>query len=65
MGEGTLGPILSSGATLTSFNSTIIGAASFSKSGSLDVSNNTTSSGLIGGLPAGSGWVITLSATAG
>jgi len=62
-GEGSLGLTLSSGATLTSVNYTIIGPASFSKAGSLDVSNSTTISGLIGGIPAGSGYAITLSAS--
>jgi 5'-nucleotidase len=64
VGEGALGLTLSSGATLTSVSYTIIGPNSFSKTGSLDVSNSTTISGLIGGLPAGSGYVVTLSASA-
>src|SRR6478609_10043408 len=63
VGEGALGLTLSSGATLTAVNYTIIGPASFNKAGSLDVSNSTTISGLIGGLPAGSGYVVTLSAS--
>ena len=62
-GQGSLGLTLSSGATLTSVSYTIVGPASFSKTGSIDVSNSTTVSGLIGGIPAGSGYAITLSAS--
>jgi len=61
--EGSLDLTLSSGATLTSVNYTIIGPASYSKTGALDVSNSTTISGLIGGIPAGTGYAITLSAS--
>jgi 5'-nucleotidase len=62
-GEGSLDLQLASGSTLTSVNYTIIGPASFSKTGSLDVSNSTTISGLVGGIPTGTNYVITLSAT--
>lgn len=62
-GEGSLGLTLTSGATLSSVSYTIIGPASFSKAGSLDVSHSTTLSGLIGGIPGGAGYVITLSAS--
>ncbi|MEI9935641.1 MAG: 5'-nucleotidase C-terminal domain-containing protein [Pseudomonadota bacterium] len=62
-GEGSLELTLASGATLTSVSYTIIGPASYSKTGSLDVSNSSTISGLIGGIPAGSGYAITLSAS--
>ncbi|HEY0469697.1 MAG TPA: metallophosphoesterase, partial [Polyangiaceae bacterium] len=65
LGEGMLGLTLTSGATLTSVSYTIIGPASFSKTGAIDVSNSTTISGLIGGIPAGTGYAITLSATTG
>ncbi|HYQ45343.1 MAG TPA: 5'-nucleotidase C-terminal domain-containing protein [Polyangiaceae bacterium] len=62
-GEGSLGLTLSSGAVLTSVSYTIIGPTSYNKTGALDVSNSTTISGLIGGIPAGSGYSITLSAS--
>jgi len=61
-GEGSLSLQLASGSTLTSVSYTIIGPASFSKTGSIDVSNSSTISGLIGGIPAGNGFTITLSA---
>ncbi len=61
--EGSLELTLDSGATLTSVSYTIIGPASFSKAGSIDVSNSSKISGLIGGIPAGSGYAITLSAS--
>ncbi|HEY3252982.1 MAG TPA: metallophosphoesterase, partial [Polyangiaceae bacterium] len=64
VGEGSLELTLASGATLTSVSYTIIGPASFSKTGSLDVSKSSTISGLIGGIPAGTGYSITLSASA-
>lgn len=51
-----LGP----GLTLAEVSFTVVGAAGFTKSGSLTVSESTTLSGLIGGLPVGS-HTITLS----
>jgi phospholipase C len=48
---------------LTTVSYTITGPNGFSKSGSLDVSASATLSALIGGLPAGAGYAITLSAT--
>lgn len=51
------------GAALNQVSYTIVGPGSFTKSGTLDVTNSTTVSGLIGGLPVGSGYTITLSAT--
>jgi len=62
-GQGSLGLTLTSGATLTSINYTIIGPGSFSKAGAIDVTNSTTISGLIGGIPAGVGYAVTLSAS--
>jgi len=62
-GEGSLGLTLASGVTLTQVSYTIIGPASFSKTGTFNVGQSSTISGLIGGIPAGSGYAITLSAT--
>ncbi len=42
---------------------TIIGPNGFSKAGTIDVSSSTAISAVIGGLPAGNGYVITLTAT--
>ncbi|MEI9935640.1 MAG: hypothetical protein WDO69_00315 [Pseudomonadota bacterium] len=50
------------GVTLNTISYTIIGPASFSKSGSFDVSQSTRIGALIGPLPAGLGYSITLSA---
>jgi hypothetical protein len=62
---GTVGLTLqtSSGTTLTSVSYVITGPGGFTKSGSIDVSNSTKITGLIGGVPAGSGYSIELSAT--
>jgi len=50
--------------TITSVAYTISGPAAYSRQGSIDVSNSTTLSATIGGLPAGTGYAIALSATA-
>src|SRR6478735_3135909 len=50
------------GVTLDTASYTISGPASFSKSGSFDLSQSSTLSALIGPLPVGAGYSITLSA---
>jgi len=55
--------LLGNGVAVSSASYTITGPAGFTQSGSLDVSNSATISAVIGGLPAGSGYAITLSAT--
>jgi hypothetical protein len=50
-------------ATISSVSYSISGPASFSTSGTIDVSNSTTLATVIGPLPAGSGFSITLNAT--
>jgi 5'-nucleotidase len=55
---------LASGAVLTSLSYTISGGSGFSRTGSIDVTNATTVSTTIGGIPAGSGYMIALSGTA-
>jgi 5'-nucleotidase len=62
-GDVALDLQLAPGATLTSVRYTIVGPSAFSKTGSLDVSNSLTISGAIGGIPAGSGYTITLAAS--
>jgi len=62
-GSVSLALQLASGATLTSVSYTVTGPASFSKSGSIDVSQSVNISATIGGIPAGSGYTVTLSAT--
>jgi hypothetical protein len=52
------------GVSISSVSYTITGPNGFTKTGSIDVSNSTTISATIGGLPAGTGYTITLSATA-
>ncbi|MEI9947640.1 MAG: hypothetical protein WDO74_01290 [Pseudomonadota bacterium] len=51
------------GVTLNSVTYTILGPASFSKSGSIDLSRSSQIGALIGPLPAGLGYSITLAAT--
>jgi hypothetical protein len=51
------------GVTINTVGYSITGPSSFMKSGSIDVSASSTISSTIGGLPAGSGFMITLSAT--
>lgn len=54
---------LASGTTLSSVSYTITGPNSFARSGSIDTSGSTTVSTVIGGIPAGSGFSITLDGT--
>ncbi len=54
---------LANGTTVSSASFAITGPGGFTKSGSLNVANSGTISATIGGLPAGNGYSITLSAT--
>ena len=51
------------GVTINTVGYSITGPASFSKTGSIDVSDSATISSTIGGLPAGTGYSIALSAS--
>src|SRR4051794_14746307 len=51
------------GVTLNTVSYTILGPASFTKSGSFEISQSTQIGALLGPLPAGLGYSITLSAT--
>jgi len=64
--SGSIGLALQTGAgiTLNRVNYTITGPAGFSKSGTLDLSAATAFSSTIGGIPAGSGYAISLTSTA-
>jgi len=62
-GEVNLALQLANGSTLNSASYTIVGPNSFSKTGTIDLSSATTLSATIGGLPAGSGYSITINAT--
>jgi phospholipase C len=55
--------LLSGGVTVNTVAYTITGPHNFNQTGSLDVSTSSTVSALIGGLPAGMGYVISLTAT--
>ena len=55
--------VVQGGVTLTSVSYTITGPNSFTKTGTIDVASSSTVSAVIGGLPAGNGYTITLSAT--
>ncbi|HSZ83997.1 MAG TPA: hypothetical protein VLA14_17055, partial [Polyangia bacterium] len=51
------------GVTINTVGYAITGPSSFSKNGSIDVSDSATISSTIGGIPAGAGFSITLNAT--
>jgi len=51
------------GLTLNAFSYTIVGPGAFTRSGTVDVSHSATLSTLVGGLPVGSGYTVTVSAT--
>ena len=55
--------VVHGGVTLTSVGYTISGPNSFSISGTINVAASSTISAVIGGLPAGNGYTITLTAT--
>jgi phospholipase C len=55
--------LVQGGVTLTSVGYAISGPNGFSKSGTINVASSTTVSAVIGGLPAGNGFTITLTAT--
>ncbi|HYP77326.1 MAG TPA: hypothetical protein VER12_15255 [Polyangiaceae bacterium] len=62
---GEIGLALSVGSvTINVASYTIVGPDAFSKTGSLDLTNSTTLSATIGGIPAGIGYSISLSASA-
>ena len=63
-GSATIALQVPGGLTLNTVTFSITGPAGFSQSGSIDVSHSTTVSTVIGGLPAGSGYSITLNSTA-
>lgn len=54
---------LSDGATLSSVAYTITGPGGFARTGTIDVSNSQTISGVLGGIPAGNAYSITLAGT--
>ena len=54
---------LASGVTVNSASYTITGPNAFTRTGTLDLSNATALSGVIGGLPAGNGFSVTVSLT--
>src|SRR5580692_10849157 len=49
------------GITINTLNYTLTGPNGFSKTGSINVSNSTVAATIIGGLPSGSGYSISLS----
>jgi phospholipase C len=60
---GSIGLVLSGGVTITTLSYSITGPLGFTKTGSVDVSSSTRPTAVIGGLPAGSGFIIAVSAT--
>ncbi len=63
LGEGSLQLQLTPNANLTSASYTITGPAAFAKTGTLDVSQSSKISATIGGIPAGVGYTVSLSAS--
>jgi hypothetical protein len=63
LGEVAVALTGAGGVTINTVGYSIMGPSSFSKSGSIDVSVSSTISAAIGGLPAGDGYMITLSAS--
>lgn len=62
--SGSLGLALSaSGVTLSSFDYVVSGPGGFTRTGEVDVSSSTTLSTLIGSIPVGSGYSVSVSAT--
>ena len=55
--------LVQGGVTLTTVSYAVSGPNAFSKTGSINVANSTTVSAVIGGLPAGNGFTITLTGT--
>ena len=55
--------VVQGGVTLTSVSYTISGPSGFSSTGTINVASSSTISAVIGGIPAGNGYTITLSAT--
>jgi hypothetical protein len=62
-GQVSLALQLAGGATIQSASYTITGPNAFSRTGSIDLSSSSTLTATIGGLPAGTGYQISLSAT--
>ena len=50
------------GLTLNAFSYTIVGPGAFTRSATVDVSQSATLSAVVGGLPVGSGYTVTISA---
>ena|GEM_PF-1569300 len=61
-GSAQLALQLANATTLASASYTLVGPRGYAKSGSIDVSKSSTISATIGGLPAGDGYSITISA---
>jgi len=63
--SGEIGLALNvAGATINSASYTITGPAGFSKTGTIELSNATTLAAVIGGIPAGTGYSISITANA-
>jgi hypothetical protein len=62
-GEVNLALLLGNGSTINSAAYTIVGPNAYSKTGTIDLTSATSLSATIGGIPAGTGYSITISAT--
>jgi hypothetical protein len=63
-GSASIALQIAGGLTLNTVTYSITGPAAFSQTGSIDVSHSTKASVLIGGLPVGTGYNVTLNGTA-
>ncbi|HVT09193.1 MAG TPA: PKD domain-containing protein [Polyangia bacterium] len=62
-GSATIAFQVAGGLTINTLTYSLTGPGGFSKTGSIDVSRSTTISTVIGGLPAGNGYMLTLNGT--
>jgi phospholipase C len=64
VGSATFALQVGAGITIQTVNYTLTGPGGFVRTGTIDVSNSTTLSAIIGNIPAGMGYVISATATA-
>jgi calcineurin-like phosphoesterase family protein len=63
LGSASVGLALADGTSLSSASYTIVGPAAFTASGVINVGSSTTLTAVVGGLPAGVGYSISIAAT--
>jgi phospholipase C len=63
--SGSIGLLLVGGGSIASFGYTITGPAGFSRAGTIDVSSSSKLAAIVGGLPVGAGYTLTVTGTSG